>query len=105
MRQKIPQDYGTLLLGLLLVLSVYRLPSVLRDLRQRQGDFVQRARMVLTCQARTRQGDEFIPQVSPTVKIPENEDAAIKSPGNAMKGFFVEKTSKVKKHGRVGRVS
>ena len=50
--KKFPQDYGTLLLGLLLVLSVYRLPSVLRDLRRREGDFVQRARMVLTCQAR-----------------------------------------------------
>ena len=45
------QDYGTLLLGLLLVLSVYRLPSVLRDLQRHQGDFVHRARMVLTCQA------------------------------------------------------
>jgi len=46
------KDYGTLLLGLLLVLSVYRLPSVLRDLQRHQGDFVHRARMVLNCQVR-----------------------------------------------------
>jgi len=46
------QDYGTLLLGFLLLISVYRLPAVVEGLRQeRQADFVQRMRIVLGCQA------------------------------------------------------
>lgn len=47
------KDYGTLLLGFLLLISVYRLPAVVEGLRQeRQADFVQRMRIVLGCQVR-----------------------------------------------------
>ena len=49
------QDYGTLLLALLLLIPVYRLPAVVQGLRQeRQADFVQRMRIVLGCQAYQR---------------------------------------------------
>ena len=75
------QDYGTLLLGLLLVLSVYRLPSVLRDLQRHQGDFVHRARMVLTCQARVRVRNFVGKKISS--KDPLKMNMRQKSPGEA----------------------
>ena len=50
---KVLKDYGALLLGLLLLASMYRVPAMVRGFcRENHSMLTHRVRLVLTCQAR-----------------------------------------------------